>query len=108
MDRNKREQIVKKALATRDRARSKLLAVRVKLRRILEQNERKTKLNKTGNMKSLNPTLVSLMPSRKSHAGKNVSTTWSAVPQKPRYSSVQPKKRLYGRRFEAIDAGNKP
>lgn len=104
MDRNKREQIVKKVLATRDRARSKLLTVRVKLKRILEQNERKTELNKTGNRKSLNPTFVALMPPRKSHVGKNVSTAWSGVPSKPRYSSVQPKKRLYGGRFEAIDA----
>lgn len=98
---------VRKAELHRDEARNKLMAIRQRLERKVELNERKTERRKKENAReNQNPVVVSFMPSRESAKRmRNAVAPWSAIPAKPKYSSVAPRKRVYGkRRFDALEA----
>lgn len=101
-----RQNAGRKAELHRDEARNKIMAIRMRLKRKVEKNERQTESRKKEREKSTNPVVVSFMPSRESaKRTRNAVATWSAVPAKPKYSRVTPKKRIYGKkRFEAIEA----
>lgn len=109
-EKNTRLNAVRKAELHRDEARNKLMAIRMRFKRKVEKNERKTDSRKKKHAtKNLNPSVVSFMPSRESaRRTRNAVATWSSVPAKPKYSRVTPRRRIYGKkRFEAVEAGNK-
>jgi hypothetical protein len=97
-----RMKAVKKAELARDWGRIKLLAIRSKLKFQVEGNESKMDLRRLEHAKSLNPTsrLKTLAAHEWAKLVRNPSN-WSSVPLKPKYSSVKPKPRVYGKRFEA-------
>jgi hypothetical protein len=99
-----RMKAVKKAELARDRSRSKLLAIRRKLKFQVEGNESKMDLRRLEHAKSLNPTsrLKTLAAHEWAKLVRN-PPNWSSAPIKPRYSIVKPKPRVYGKRFEALE-----
>jgi hypothetical protein len=98
-----RMKAVRKAEIARDRGRIKLLAVRRKLKFQVEVNESKIRMDwrRRKHAESLNPTtrLRTLAAHEWAKLVRNPSN-WSSVPLKPKYSSVKPKPRIYGKRFE--------
>lgn len=83
----------------RDRARSSLLASRRRFKEKVESNKRLMAERRLAREKNNNPTFAPLEPKvlRKPYV------CVSLVPPKPRYSSVEPKMRLYGLRLELLD-----
>jgi len=100
-----RMKAVRKAEIARDRGRIKLLAIRRKLKFQVERNESKMDWRKLKHVESLNPTsqLKTLATREWAKLVRNPSN-WSSVPLKPKYSSVKPKPRIYGKRFKAWES----
>ncbi|NHV97331.1 MAG: hypothetical protein HA494_06040 [Thaumarchaeota archaeon] len=100
-----RMKAVRKAELARDRGRIKLLAIRRKLKFQVEGNEAKMSRRKQEQAKNLNPTsrLRTLAAREWAKLVRNPSN-WSSVPLRPKYSSVKPKPRVYGRRFETVES----
>lgn len=96
-----KHQVMKQAELSRDRSRIKLWQMRQRIKLKVIRSEEEMKRRKTGSRKSLNPTFVSLMPSRKSAKMIRNPANWSSIPPKPKYSGVDQRPRVYGnRRFE--------
>jgi hypothetical protein len=84
----------------RDKARIKLLELRRKYKLKVRLNEAKMDARRGERQKSLNPIVHQTMPSRDYAKSLRNPVNWSAVPRKPKYSRVDPKERIYGKRFE--------
>ena len=95
-----KRRVGKQAELSRDRSRLKLWELRQRLKLKVRGNEEEMKRRKTESEKSLNPTFVPLMPSRKYAKMIRNPVNWSSVPLKPKYSRIDPKPRIYGKRFE--------
>ncbi len=96
----------KKVEISTDKSRRKLLEARGRYEIKVRQNEEKMLLRKEGRERSLNPTAVSLMPSRKFAKLVRNPANWSAIPNKPKYSGAEnARMRIYGKRFEWIERG---
>jgi hypothetical protein len=86
---------VEKAKRNRDAARKKLLAQRRKLERMRDQNRDRTERNRAENEGSGNPTTHSTVP-RSDRTDEAATGSSSTVPERPRHSTVTPRRRLYG------------
>jgi len=92
----------------RDKSRQKIMEMRRRYKAKVERNERTMETIKQCNERNLNPTAVSLMPTRE-YAKKlrQNSTKHSTIPLKPRYSRANTARpRIYGNRFEAVERGD--
>lgn len=92
----------------RDKSRQKIMEMRRRYKETIQRNEGTMDTIKQCSERNLNPTAISLMPSREyaKKIRKN-STKLSTIPLRPRYSranSVRP--RIYGTRFEAVERGD--
>jgi len=87
-----------------DRARGKLLDARERLKQKERENEAEMKKRKAQEGKNLNPLAFSSMPSREYAKSLRNPVNLSTVPQKPKYSMVEPRERIYGKRFELNEA----
>jgi hypothetical protein len=74
--------------------------MRQRLKLKLKGNEEEMEERKRQLRKSLSPTFVSLIPSRNYAKMIRNPTNWSSLPPKPKYSRIDPKPRIYGKRFE--------
>jgi hypothetical protein len=81
-------------------ARGKLLDAREILKRKERENEVEMKKRKAQEGKNMNPLAFSSMPSREYAKSLRNPVNLSTIPQKPKYSMVEPKERIYGKRFE--------
>jgi len=98
-----RTKVSKGAELARNRARTRLWEMRERYKLKVKGNEAEMDRRKQERRKSLNPTFVPLMPSREYARIIRNPTNWSSVPSRPKYSSVDPKPRIYGKRFEVWD-----
>lgn len=83
-----------------DIARGKLLDAREKLKMKERESEANMKRREAENERNLNPLAFSTMPSREYAKLLRNPANLSFVPLKPKYSLVEPRDRIYGRRFE--------
>jgi len=74
--------------------------MRQRIKTKVERNEEEMKRRKKNLQKSLNPTSILLKPSREYTKKVENPANWSSLPPKPRYSKIDPKLRVYGKRFE--------
>jgi hypothetical protein len=95
-----RTRVTKGAELARDRARVRLWDMRRRYKLKVVGNEAEIGRRKRERLKSLNPTFVPLMPSREYARMIRNPVNWSSMPSKPKYSRVDPKPRIYGKRFE--------
>ena len=95
-----RTKVTRGAELARDRARVKLWDMRRRYKLKVAGNEAEMDRRKRERLKSLNPTFVPLMPSREYARMIRNPVNWSSMPSKPKYSRVDPKPRIYGKRFE--------
>lgn len=100
-EKEKQQKAHRKAAVWRDRARESLLRARDRLRETLLRNEKKTEIKLANRRKNINPSFVPLMPifSRRGRP----TFTLSMVPEKPKYSLIEPKERLYGQKLERVE-----
>ncbi len=82
-----------------DIARGKLLDAREKLKQKERENEADMKRRKAQEGKNLNPLAYSTMPSREYAKSLRNPANLSTLPPKPKYSMVEPRERIYGKRF---------
>ncbi len=82
-----------------DIARGKLLDARERLKQKERENEAEMKRRKAQEGKNLNPLAFSSMPSREYAKSLRNPANLSTVPKKPKYSMVEPRERIYGKRF---------
>lgn len=87
----------------RDNARRKLLEMRRRYKSKVEQNEALMRAKKLNKEKSLNPSVVAFMPSKKFAKMLKGTAKWSGVPAKPKYSRLKPRKRIYGKRWKLLE-----
>lgn len=103
----RRAQMRQKSEMSRDKSRQKIMEMRRRFKVKVARNEREMDTRKRCEERNLNPTAVSLMPSREAtKKSRQNSTKLSTIPLKPRYSranSARP--RIYGNRFEAVERG---
>ena len=103
----KRAQIRQNNEMSRDKSREKIMEMRRRYKGKVNRNEKNMDAIKRCNERNLNPTAVSLMPSREYAKKIRQNTTkLSTIPLRPRYSranSARP--RIYGRRFDAVERG---
>ena len=95
-----RRKVTRGAELARDRARTRLWEMRRRYKLKVAGNEAEMDRRKRERLKSLNPTFVSLIPSREYARKIRNPVNWSSMPSKPKYSRVAPKPRIYGKRFE--------
>ena len=95
-----KQRVTKQAKLARDKARLRLWEMRQKLKLKVKGNEGEMKRRKRELRKSLNPTFVPLMPSREYAKMIRNPANWASVPPKPKYSRIDPRLRVYGKRFE--------
>lgn len=98
--RDAREKAQGKVEKWRDAARAKLWRMREKYKRKVKANEEEMEEKKEQRRENLNPTARQTLPSRKHAKRIRKTCRWSAVPEKPKYSTAEPAERIYGRRFE--------
>ena len=96
-----RTRVTRQAELARDHARIRLWEMGRRYKLKVAGNEAEMDRRRRERLKSLNPTFVPLMPSRKYAKMIRNPVNWSSVPLKPRYSRAAPKLRIYGKRFEA-------
>lgn len=94
---------IRKAKLNRDKARRKLLEQRRLLAERRESNRKRSERAKAEGStdENENPTVTSLVPRQRTNAENAVRNAHSSVPEKPKYSTVEPAPRLYGIRFDA-------
>lgn len=92
---------IRKAKVNRDRARQKLLMQREQLAERRESNRKQSERRKsdTSSDDNENPTVTSTLPRLRSNVENATRNGHSSVPEKPKYSDVEPRRRLYGLRF---------
>lgn len=95
-----KRQVRGQAELSRDRARLKLWEMRQELKLKVKGNEGEMKRRKRELERSLNPTFVPCMPSREYAKMIRNPVNWSSAPPKPKYSRVDPRPRIYGKRFK--------
>jgi len=95
--------VTRGAELARDRARLRLWEMRQRYKLRVRRGEQEMERRKRERRKSLNPSFLSLMPSRKYAKQLRNPANWSAAPKKPKYSYVKPRERIYGKRFEVWD-----
>ncbi|MBI5073544.1 hypothetical protein HZA99_07030 [Candidatus Woesearchaeota archaeon] len=104
----KRTQMRQASEMSRDKSREKIMEMRRRYKAKVDRNERTMDTIKQCNERNLNPTAVSLIPSREYTKKIRKNTTkLSTIPLRPRYSranSARP--RIYGNRFEAVERGD--
>ncbi|MBI3412503.1 MAG: hypothetical protein HY051_00285 [Candidatus Aenigmarchaeota archaeon] len=88
----------KKMQMWRDRARSSLIQNSIRYARKVNLNKRLMVMKKAGRPKNLNPSAFSSQPEKR---GDRLGCKFSTIPARPRYSDIQPKKRLYGMRLKS-------
>ena len=99
--RQARTRVTRQAELARDRARIRLWDMRRRYKLKVAGNEAEMERRKLERLKSLNPTARLETMSRRKWAKKiRNPVNWSSVPLKPKYSRVDPKPRIYGKRFE--------
>lgn len=89
---------VLKARANADQARRKLLAQRRKLARRRRRNRERVERNRE-RASNRNPSTHSTVPRSDTNAEAAARSSSSTVPERPRYSSIPPRRRLYGSRL---------
>jgi len=96
-----RTRVTRQAELARDRARIRLWEMRRRYRLKVAGNEAEMDRRRLERLRSLNPTarLETMAKRRWAKLVKN-PVNWSSVPLKPKYSRVEPKPRIYGKRFE--------
>jgi hypothetical protein len=96
--RAKARRTVRTAAANRDRARRKLLQQRAKLARRRERNRKRVEANREASEgdDERTPSTHSTVPRADSNGEAAARHSTSTVPERPRYSSVPPRRRLYG------------
>ncbi len=93
---------VARSKLSRDRSRARLLHARERYKLRVWKHERGMDARKAEQPSKLGPLAISLMPPRESaKRSRAAQARWTAIPSRPKYSSVAPKERLYGWRFEA-------
>lgn len=92
--------VTRGAEMARDRGRLRLWEMRQRYKVRVRRGEQEMERRKSERRKSLNPSFLSLLPSRKYAIQLRNPANWSAAPRKPRYSHVKPRERIYGKRFE--------
>jgi phage-related minor tail protein len=95
-----RAKVRREAKENTDIARGKLLDAREKLKQKERENEAKMKSRKAQEGKNLNPLAYSTMPSREYAKSLRNTANLSTLPKTPKYSLVEPRERIYGKRFE--------
>lgn len=95
-----------KAQINRDEARRKLLRQRKKLAKRRRVNREQSKQRRDDGKSQNNPTAHSTLPPQKSNAQNAVRNSHSTVPETPKYSTVQARKRLYGQRLYRATSGD--
>lgn len=98
-----RKRVKKKAEFSRDKTRKKLLELRKRTKLKVKTNEEKMDERKKAQRRGQNPTFVSVMPSRDYAKSLRNPANWSAIPKKTKYSEIEPKIRIYGKRFDLVD-----
>lgn len=99
----KTQAAIRKAKINRDKARRKLLKQRRRLAKRRKSNRERSERAKDKNSTddNRNPTVKSLLPRQRTNAENATRNAHSSVPEKPKYSEVDPAPRLYGSRFNA-------
>ncbi len=82
----------------RDNARLNIIQQGIRYARKIKLNKRLMEIRKADNPKSLNFSAFSSQPRQRDILDLKLST----IPEKPRYSDMKPKKRLYGMRLKRI------
>lgn len=100
-ERQNQERAHKDAQEWRDRARESILRSRDRLKHIFSRNEEKTKKKLENRRKNINPTFFPL--TRRFNRRDRPNFTNSTIPNKPKYSLIEPKERLYGKKLKKIE-----
>ncbi|MGB7532219.1 MAG: hypothetical protein WA977_04465 [Halobacteriota archaeon] len=100
-----RAKVREDANASRDRARGKLLDSRERLKLKERENEEEMERRKEQEAENLNPLAFSTMPSREYAKSLRNPANLSTLPKKPKYSLIEPRERIYGKRFELKGRG---
>ena len=96
-----RTRTTRRAELARDRARIRLWEMRRRYKLKVAGNEAEMERRKLERLKSLNPTArLETMSRRKWAKLIRNPVNWSSVPLKPKYARVDPRPRIYGKRFE--------
>lgn len=96
-----RTRVTRQAELARDRARIRLWEMRRRYKLKVAGNEAEMDRRRRERLRSLNPTArLETMAKRKWAKLVRNPVNWSSVPLKPKYSRVDPKPRIYGKRFE--------
>jgi len=96
-----RTRVTRQAELARDRARIRLWEMRRRYKLKVTGNEAEMDRRRLERVKSLNPTArLETMSRRKWAKQIRNPVNWSSVPLKPKYSRIDPKPRIYGKRFE--------
>ncbi len=93
-EKQNQEKAHKDAKEWRDRARESILRSRDRLKYILLKNEGKTKKKLANRRKNINPSFFPLI--RRFNRRDRPTFTHPLIPEKPKYSLIEPAKRLYG------------
>lgn len=99
----KAQAAIRKAKRNRDKARQKLLEQRRRLAERRKSNRKRSERAKADSSTddNENPTVTSFIPRQRTNAENALRNAHSSVPEKPKYSEVEPAPRLYGVRFDA-------
>ena len=93
--------VTRQAELARDRARIRLWDMRRRYKLKVAGNEAEMDRRRRERSRSLNPTTrLETMAKRKWAKLVRNPVNWSSVPLKPKYSRVDPRPRIYGKRFE--------
>jgi hypothetical protein len=96
-----RTEVTRQAELARDRARTRLWEMRRRYKLKVAGNEAEMDRRRLEHVKGLNPTArLETIAKRKWAERIRNPANWSSVPLKPKYSRVDPKPRIYGKRFE--------
>lgn len=92
---------IRKAKVNRDKARKKILAQRKQLAERREENRKRSDQRKHDKStdSNNNPVIFSMLPQQQTNKRNAMRNSHSTVPEKPKYSEVEAKPRLYGHRF---------